>query len=206
MSTFDARAKEWDKPDRVKMAEAVTRCILAGVDFSKEMSGVDFGAGTGLVTLEIAKKVKHITAIDSSEGMLEVLKEKIRAGGINNVSTMVLDIEKDSVALKGLDFIASSMAIHHVEDTAKMASVFYNMLKPGGMIALADLEKEDGSFHNSGNSAGVKHNGFDREWLSSVFQKAGFKNARFTTAYNVERRNEKGESRFYPVFLLLAEK
>ena len=170
------------------------------------MSGADFGAGTGLVTLEIAKRVKYITAIDSSEGMLEVLKEKIKSGGIGNVSTLAIDIEKDPVGLNGLDFITSSMAIHHVEDTAKMASVFYGMLKPGGMAALADLEKEDGSFHNSGNTAGVKHNGFDRTDLGAVFQKAGFKNIRFTTAYNVERKNEKGESRLYPIFLLLAEK
>jgi ubiquinone/menaquinone biosynthesis C-methylase UbiE len=190
----------------MKMAEAITRCIVAGVNFTKKMSGADFGAGTGLVTLELAKRVKHITAIDSSAGMLDMLKEKAAAGSIDNVSTETLDIENDPVGLKGLDFIVSSMAIHHVEDTAKMAAIFYGMLKPAGIAALADLEKEDGSFHNSGNTAGVKHHGFDRAVLTSVLQKAGFKNIRFTTAYAVERRDEKGENRSYPIFLLLAEK
>ena len=40
------------------------------------------------------------------------------------------------------------MAMHHVEDTAHFLKTLYDHLNPGGFIAVADLDKEDGSFHS----------------------------------------------------------
>jgi ubiquinone/menaquinone biosynthesis C-methylase UbiE len=205
MSVFDERAKEWDKPDRVKMAELISLCILAGLNPKKDMVGVDFGAGTGLVTIEIAKRVKHITAIDSSEGMLGILREKISVNGITNISTAAVEIELGATGFKELDFIVSSMAIHHVKNIKTLAEAFYSMLKSDGKIALADLDKEDGTFHSQ-NPVGVWHRGFDRKELTDIFSKVGFKNIKFTTAHNIPRKSETGEIKLYPVFLLLAEK
>lgn len=74
------------------------------------------------------------------------------------------------------------------------------MIKPGGHVAIADLEKEDGLFH-SANPSGVEHSGFERNAVGSDFSKAGFKNIRFTNAYNVKR-----EGREYPIFLMTGEK
>jgi len=53
------------------------------------------------------------------------------------------------------------MALHHIESTQALVQVFSDHLKPGGMVALADLDKEDGSFHPEG-SEGIFHRGFER--------------------------------------------
>jgi 2-polyprenyl-3-methyl-5-hydroxy-6-metoxy-1,4-benzoquinol methylase len=45
------------------------------------------------------------------------------------------------------DLIMSAMALHHVKDTSTLINSFYEHLKPGAKAALADLDKEDGSFH-----------------------------------------------------------
>lgn len=200
MSDFDIKAQGWDKPDRVKMAEEIASCMLSELNPSPDMIAADFGAGTGLTTLEIAKKVKHIIAIDSSEGMLEVLKKKITAGRINNIELKIQKIEDSDSGIKGLDIIVSSMTMHHVKNTGALAANLYSMLKSGGRAAIADLEKEDGSFH-ADPGEGVKHHGFDSLELSEIFRKNGFKNISFVPVYIIARNN-----REYPVFLMLAEK
>ena len=98
------------------------------------------------------------------------------------------------------DLIMSAMAMHHVEDTDNMVKQFAAHLKSGGEIALADLDKEDGSFHTKGVE-GVYHSGFERSEFQATLEKHGFKNVHFETAHTVQ-----GENRPYPVFLALATK
>lgn len=200
MNSFDERAKQWDSPERAAMASSISLCMLTGLRLNDTMTAVDFGAGTGLVTFEIAKRVKRITAIDSSVGMIDVIREKIENNGVKNVDAMFYDIEKDPAVIDAVDVIVSSMAMHHVKDIRKFAEKIYLMLKTGGQLAIADLEKEDGSFHD-GNSTGVMHHGFDRNSLESEFKSAGFSNIKFSTAFKAARGN-----REYPVFLMLCEK
>lgn len=91
------------------------------------------------------------------------------------------------------------MTIHHVEDTLALFQKFYRLLNSGGTIALADLDKEDGSFHTE--DMGVFHFGFDQEAFASLAQKAGFEDV------NIEivsvAKKPYGE---YPIFLLTGRK
>jgi 2-polyprenyl-3-methyl-5-hydroxy-6-metoxy-1,4-benzoquinol methylase len=94
----------------------------------------------------------------------------------------------------------SAMALHHVNDTAKLIQTFSKHLKHGAMIALADLDKEDGSFHPS-DVQGVFHSGFDRGQLKLLLEMHGFKNVTFITAHTVIKENKT-----YPIFLVTATK
>jgi ubiquinone/menaquinone biosynthesis C-methylase UbiE len=49
---------------------------------------LDYGAGTGLLTLNLQPQVAAIVAMDSSAGMLEKVTEKLHAAGIRNVVTI----------------------------------------------------------------------------------------------------------------------
>lgn len=200
MSTFDNRAKAWDQPDRIKISMAVSMCIAGALNPDKKMTVADIGAGTGLVTIELAKHVKSVLALDSSEGMLAVLKEKISSNKIKNIKTAVFDADKDEPGAEPFDIVVSSMAMHHVKDIAAFAKKTAEMVKQGGRIAIADLEKEDGTFHSE-NAESVKHHGFERSTLEKNFKAAGFKNIRFSTAYKIPRGK-----REYPVFLMIGEK
>ena len=49
---FDRVAAEWDSnPDRVALAGAVAKAIRKAVPLRADMCTLDFGAGTGLLTL-----------------------------------------------------------------------------------------------------------------------------------------------------------
>jgi 2-polyprenyl-3-methyl-5-hydroxy-6-metoxy-1,4-benzoquinol methylase len=195
---FEEKAKEWDVNDMVRqLSTGIGSTMLKRVGFQPDMEVMDFGAGTGLISGQVASKVGKITAVDISEAMLEKLAAKPELKG--KVRTVCQDITRQPLDEK-YNVIVSAMAMHHVEDTGNLARTLAVHLKPHGKVALADLDKEDGTFHPEGTE-GVYHSGFDRDAMQSILQKNGFNNIEFVTAHTVNK-----EDRQYPVFLVTATK
>jgi len=198
MSRFDAAAAEWDKGDmRQRIAAQTADTILKTIPLKADMDLLDFGAGTGLLTFRLASSVRSVTAVDTSPKMLEVLQSKSTPEHV--IKTECRDITQLPME-ETFDGIISSMAMHHVENTEAFLKTLHAHLRPGGFIAIADLDKEDGTFHTHGNE-GVYHFGFDREALKEKAEKNGFTDIRFDTALTIEKP---GGS--YPIFLLSAYK
>ena len=103
-----------------------------------------------------------------------------------------------------LDVILCAMTLHHVREIAPLLNRFYSLLSPVGMLALADLDEEDGSFHQ--DTRGVEHHGFRRDWIQQQLQAVGFAEANFETAYEMEKPDASGALRRYPVFLAVGRK
>lgn len=195
---FNRAAENWDKGDvRQNIASAVFKTIVSRIALLNNMNILDFGCGTGLLSFKIAPMVRTVTGIDLSEMMLKQLESK------NTDSVRVTSVCRD-IMESPLDQtyhgIVSSMAMHHVADTAKLFETFYRHLRHDGFIAIADLEAEEGTFHTHGNE-GVHHFGFEREALRLTIENAGFMNIRFHHAYTVLK--EGGE---YPIFVVTAMK
>jgi 2-polyprenyl-3-methyl-5-hydroxy-6-metoxy-1,4-benzoquinol methylase len=195
---FNQAAQEWDKGDmRQNIAHAVFQTISSRISLASNMSIMDFGCGTGLLSFKIAPMVNRMVGIDLSEKMLEQLSLK------NSSSSEVIPLYHNLLEVpleETFNGIVSSMSMHHVEDTTELFKAFYAHLKRDGFIAIADLEAEDGTFHSHGNE-GVYHLGFERDALRQIIEKAGFSNIRFHHAYTVEREDQN-----YPIFLVTATK
>jgi len=162
-SRFDRAAATWDEnPERVAMARGIVAMIRAQALVRAEMTAVDFGCGTGLIALGLAEHVRRVIGIDSSEGMLSVLNEKLRLAGIRNMEMLRLDLEQAPAPELRVGLVVSAMTLHHLADVPAVLSKLATMLAPGGYIALADLVTEDGSFH--GDMTSVQHLGFDPAW------------------------------------------
>jgi 2-polyprenyl-3-methyl-5-hydroxy-6-metoxy-1,4-benzoquinol methylase len=201
---FDKEAATWDEnPVRIKLAHDVAGAIISEARLTTEMEVLDFGCGTGLVTLQLQPLVKAITGADSSQGMLAVLEAKTKKQGLANVRTQLVDFEHGGKVTGAFDLVVSSMTMHHVPDTAALFRQFYDLLKPGGSLSVADLDKEDGSFH--ADNTGVFHYGFDRPRLKNLLEAAGFSDVRDTTGARIVRPGEKG-NREYSVFLISGRK
>ncbi|MBP1708041.1 MAG: Methyltransferase type 11, partial [Chloroflexi bacterium] len=64
---FDKDAANWDdNAGRVKMANNIANAILDAVRLRPDMEVLDFGCGTGLLTLRLQPLVKSIHGVDSS--------------------------------------------------------------------------------------------------------------------------------------------
>lgn len=184
-------------PDRVDNVSNIANAILDKTKLAPSMHLLDFGSGTGLLLERIAHHVGKITAVDISPSMNKQLAEK-QGTLACDLEIRQLDLESQSIDGQ-FDGIISSMTMHHVRDVGAMFRRFHEMVKPGGFIAISDLDKEDGSFHTE--DTGVFHFGFDRDEIASAATQAGFENVEVVSASVFER--ETGD---YPVFLLIASR
>ena len=201
---FDRMAGEWDaNPGRIAYAWAVADAIRKAVPLRPDMKAMDFGAGTGLVTLALLPDLACITAVDTSGEMLRVLEGKLKALRIGNVHTMLSEIGKTPLPAAQFDLIVSSMVLHHIPDVPQAIRSLHPCLRPGGWIALADLDSEDGTFH--ADSTGVYHHGLDREEVCRWLREAGFTDIMAHEAHQMIRPLSNGETRAYPVFLVTAK-
>jgi 2-polyprenyl-3-methyl-5-hydroxy-6-metoxy-1,4-benzoquinol methylase len=195
---FNEKAKDWDANEmRTMLSAAIGSSILEHVSLHEQMRVMDFGAGTGLISSQVAPLVKKIVAVDISEAMLNklVAKPELQA----KVEIVCQDIIEKPIA-DNFDLIMSAMSMHHVKDTSKLIQRFSEHLNPGASIALADLDKEDGSFHPE-DSEGVFHLGFKRNELQIILEKYGFREVQFVTAHTINKEEKK-----YPIFLVTATK
>jgi ubiquinone/menaquinone biosynthesis C-methylase UbiE len=202
---FDKEAATWDEvPARVKLANDIAAAISNEMLLTSDMDVLDFGCGTGLLTLKLQTLVHSITGVDSSRGMLDVLKAKIDRQNLANVKTRYLDTEKGNILKGTYHLIVSGMTFHHVKEISPLFDQFYRILRPSGHLCIADLDLDNGKFHDSND--GIFHFGFDRASLRRDFMKAGFYDIRDRTAAEVMKPDSEGGIQPLTVFLMTGRK
>jgi len=202
MSEFDERAADWDKnPMHWDRSVAIAREIMKIVPLKSFFSAMEFGAGTGILSFLLKDHLKEILLIDNSSEMIRLTNEKIAASGASNLQTKFFDLEHSDLNCDKFDLIFTQMVLHHVYDIENIISKFHTMLSPGGYLAIADLYKEDGSFHGEGFNG---HLGFDPDSLAGILQKKQFNNISHKECFVIKRNVSESETRDFPVFLITA--
>ena len=204
MTNFDKRAKDWDSdPKKVERARAVADAIRKAVPLSANMNALEIGCGTGLLSFALQEDLGQITLADTSQGMLDVLSGKIASSGVKNMHPVRLDLSSDPLPAEKYHITYSLMVLHHIHDAKGILSNFYDVLEPNGCLVVADLDKEDGSFHTDGSTD--VHLGFDQNELQKWVEDAGFGNVQFSIAYEIKKEIN-GKEKVFPVFLMVAQK
>ena len=204
MTNFDERAKDWDSdPDKVERARIVADAIRRAIPLSNNIKALEYGCGTGLLSFALQSNLGQITLADTSEGMLDVLLEKIANAEVTNMHPVQLDLETDVIPEERFDIIYSLMTMHHIHDVRKVLNKFHDLLLSQGYLLVADLDREDGSFHTDGTID--VHKGFDRLELQKTVEDIGFGNVMVSTVYEIQKKIGNEEKRF-PIFLMTAQK
>jgi ubiquinone/menaquinone biosynthesis C-methylase UbiE len=199
--SFSHKANSWDSEGKIIMTGKFVSEVLNNTSLNNEMNLLELGTGTGLVGLRLASKVKHITLLDASASMLEILKQKLEITPRENV-TVINDII-ENFKEDNIDLVFSFMAMHHVEDIDSAVKTFRRIIKKGGHVIIGDLLPEDGSFH--GDEI-VPHLGFEIENLSHYFTNNGFKIKKAYPYSSMSKPDGAGKIRTYEQFILIATK
>jgi SAM-dependent methyltransferase len=69
--------------------------VLSRLPLNNDQTVLDIGAGPGTLSLPIARKVRSVTAVDYSAGMLAALKDNAMRTGIDNIRTVQVSWEDD---------------------------------------------------------------------------------------------------------------
>lgn len=195
---FSDKADTYEQnQNRINNVDNIAKSILANIQLNESMHLLDFGSGTGLLLERIAPFVRKITAVDVSSSMISQLEKK-RGNLPCELEIIEKDLEKSEISGQ-YNGIISSMTMHHIQNVESIFSRFFDLVKPGGFIAIADLDKEAGDFHTE--EAGVHHFGFERGYIRSVAERVGFRNIEVSSASVIKKPN--GD---FPVFLLTADR
>ena len=201
--SFDDRARDWDEyPKKVWRSQLTADAILRTVKPAPGTTAFEFGCGTGLLSFAMKDAYAQITLTDTSEGMLDVLRQKIAAAGATHMQALRLDLTADPLPAERYGIAYSVVTLHHIPDTDGVLHRLHDLLRPGGTLCIADLDKEDGSFHGPDEDV---HHGFDRDVLTRQAEAAGFTGVRFETVLDITKKVN-GRDRAFPLFLMTAKK
>lgn len=201
---FDALAQTWDQdPMKIERAK-ITAEKCRKMSIASRKSLLDFGGGTGLLSLFLHDTFDSITIADSSKEMLKVARANIRKAKISTIKTIEL---KDNISeLSGnYSAIITLMTLHHITDIDQFFRSASNILDDHGSLIIADLCKEDGSFHQHVNGFDG-HNGFDTKSLSERLTRAGFEVKQVSHYFEIRKEESPGKIKTFPLFFLVAEK
>lgn len=201
---FDEMAKSWDDdPVRLERAHRVASQIIAATTPGGEW--LDYGAGTGALGIALLGHAEAVVLADSSAGMCEASRAKVAEQGLGDVVDVVqLDLAVQDATPEVFEGVASVQALHHIADARAVVEKLATMVRPGGWLALCDLDAEDGSFHAPGHGHGgvhAAHHGFDRAEVGAWMSAAGLVDLTYATPWV----NQKG-GRDYPLFLVVGHK
>jgi ubiquinone/menaquinone biosynthesis C-methylase UbiE len=204
VNPFNEKAKTWEKdPIKVRNAKIVADEIIRTIGKSTSLSGFEYGCGTGLVSFNLQEDLSKIVLADSSKGMLEVASEKIANAQFGNMSTLEIDLTSEKPGDERFGIIYSLLTMHHIPDVKKIFGTFHSMLESGGYLFIADLDKENGSFHGSGFTG---HNGFNRLEMKNWCLSVGFTDVEFKTVTSITRELPDGSRKAFPVFFMKCRK
>ena len=188
---FNHKAETFDSPKNIFLANLVCQAVEKQIDLLSDKEILDFGGGTGLLTLPLAKQVKSVTLVDISEKMLEQARLKAEQQDIKNIQFLEQDLLKKPLEQE-FDLIVVCRVLHHMPDLDAAFSLFHQHLKEDGQLLIADFTKTE-----------ANHHGFDLAELENKLIQHGFSSVRSQILYSAE---DLFQGNYSEIFLTVSQK
>ena len=188
---FNHKAETFDSPKNIFLANLVCQAVEKQIDLLSDKEILDFGGGTGLLTLPLAKQAKSVTLVDISEKMLEQARLKAEQQDIKNIQFLEQDLLANPLEQE-FDLIVVCRVLHHMPDLDAALSLFHQHLKADGQLLIADFTKTE-----------ANHHGFDLAELEKQLIEHGFSSVHSQILYSAE---DLFQENYSELFLTVAQK
>ena len=115
--------------------------------------------------------------LDTSQNMINQIKQKISDFNIQNVDTLCFDFEKEGLLDLHADYIFMAQVLLHIKDVELVLSRLFDVLNEGGHLLIVDFNK------NEKVVSDIVHNGFNQVKLTDIMTKIGYRNIQSKTFY-----------------------
>jgi ArsR family transcriptional regulator len=132
---------------------------------------VDFGCGTGVLTVELARWAAHVTAIDRSGAALSKAKAEAARQGLSNITFLEADLHALPLPNASADLVVVSQSLHHVDSIEHVLAEGARLLKPGGRLVVLELLPHEEEWVLA--RLGHQHLGFDPEVVRDAMRAVG---------------------------------
>lgn len=132
---------------------------------------VDFGCGTGVLTVELARWAGHVTAIDRSESALTKAKAEAGRRKLKNITFLAADLEHLPIPTGSVDLVVISQSLHHVSHIEAVLAEGARLLKPGGRMVVLELMPHEETWVRA--RLGHEHLGFDPRAVEAAMRAVG---------------------------------
>jgi ubiquinone/menaquinone biosynthesis C-methylase UbiE len=133
----DPKRDEWQQPD----------VVIQALDLQDGQIVADIGAGSGYFTVRLARAVAPkgmVFAVDTEEGMLDYLRQRLDKEAIQNVRTMLVPPHDPLLVDGSLDLAFLCNTYHHLEDRDVYLRKLRKALKPTGQLVIVDFYRKEG--------------------------------------------------------------
>lgn len=119
----------------------------------------DVGAGSGLITVHLARAVApngKVVATDVDASVLDLLKQRVEAAGLGDVvERRVVAADKPGLDDGGYDAILLAEVDHYFPDPVRWLSTAAKALKPGGRIVISNRNYHRAQSMDAARKAGL---------------------------------------------------
>ncbi|SDL05209.1 class I SAM-dependent methyltransferase [Lacicoccus qingdaonensis] len=173
---FNEIAKRYDNEDHRHLAGVILNELKQHLVDTEDKVLLDYGAGSGLIGLELADQFNKVHLADVSSEMVEVLDKKITLGNTGNAEAHEMNLLEKDTLIKA-DIIIMSLVLLHVKEHQKLIQKLYDALSDGGKLYIVDFDKNPEVTHPKVT------NGFTHENLKEMMSNAGFENIQVKNFY-----------------------
>lgn len=115
--------------------------VLRRFGLNSESVVLDLGAGTGRFAIDAAAVCRQVIAVDVSPAMIDVLRDRVDAAGLRNVTVVQAGFLSYEHAGQPVDVVFTRNALHQIPDFWKAIALdrIAAVLTPGGVLRLRDL-------------------------------------------------------------------
>ena len=188
---FNHKAETFDSPKNIFLANLVCQAVEKQIDVLSDKEILDFGGGTGLLSLPLAEQAKSVTLVDISEKMLEQARLKAEQQDIKNIQFLEQNLLAKPLEQE-FDLIVVCRVLHHMPDLDATLSLFHQHLIENGQLLLADFTKTE-----------ANHHGFDLAELEKQLIEHGFSSVHSQILYSAE---DLFQGNYSELFLTVAQK
>lgn len=201
---FNEIAQQWNAMRQKYFNQDIRPMLLERIDF-KGKSVIDLGAGTGYLSLELAKHARVVFAIDQSQNMLEQIKARADRQNLSNVFTLISDVNSISFHSNQIDIVTMNMALHHIQDPVLIIREIHRLLNEEGIVVISDVMKHEGAWAKK-----EMHDvwlGFDKNQIEVWLETNGFIEIDFVeTKYQAVASSSTGDTINPNIFIVTARK